>query len=74
MKTSANHHHGPACGHIAVEHHGHTDYLKGGHLEHQEGEQLAQHVVEIDSESLKLFLRLESAFGRVADALLHLAY
>lgn len=51
MKTSnpqQTHHHGPGCGHTAVEHHGHTDYLKNGHLEHEEGDHVAEHVIEVD--------------------------
>ena len=49
MKNSKQHQHGPGCGHTAVEHHGHTDYLKSGHLEHKEGERVATHVVEVDA-------------------------
>lgn len=33
-----DHQHGPGCGHVPVEHEGHTDYLHDGHL-HQ-GERL----------------------------------
>ena len=35
-KTHENHthEHGPACGHTAVAHYGHTDYLHDGHLHH----------------------------------------
>src|SRR6266403_5058014 len=50
MKSSKNHQHGPGCGHLAVEHHGHTDYLEHGHLEHQEGERVGEHIVEVDAE------------------------
>lgn len=31
------HVHGPACGHEAVPHAGHTDYLVNGHLHHPHG-------------------------------------
>ncbi len=31
----AAHHHGPGCGHEAVAHGNHTDYLVEGHLHHQ---------------------------------------
>jgi hypothetical protein len=51
MKTSnaqQTHHHGPGCGHTAVEHHGHTDYLQNGHLEHVEGDHVDEHVIEVD--------------------------
>jgi len=30
-----NHEHGNNCGHVAIEHEGHTDYLHDGHLHHQ---------------------------------------
>jgi hypothetical protein len=30
----ASHQHGPGCGHEAVPHGDHTDYLVGGHLHH----------------------------------------
>ena len=49
MKTS-RHQHGPGCGHIAVGHQGHTDYLESGHLEHQEGNRVERHVIEVDAE------------------------
>lgn len=29
------HRHGKACGHTAIQHQGHTDYLHDGHLHHQ---------------------------------------
>lgn len=44
------HRHGPGCGHLAVEHHGHTDYLESGHLRHVEGNRLSEHVIEVDQE------------------------
>lgn len=50
MNTQPEHQHGPGCGHTAVEHHGHTDYLQNGHLEHQEGKQRTDHVIEVDAE------------------------
>src|SRR5260370_981538 len=50
MKTSKEHQHGPGCGHIAVEHRGHTDYIARGHLQHQEANRVAEHTVEIDAE------------------------
>lgn len=33
----ANHVHGPSCGHEAVPHSDHVDYLVGGHLHHPHG-------------------------------------
>lgn len=33
----SSHTHGPSCGHEAVPHSGHTDYLVGDHLHHAHG-------------------------------------
>jgi len=33
-KHDQNHTHGPQCGHEAIPHGDHTDYLVGGHLHH----------------------------------------
>jgi hypothetical protein len=49
MKTSAKHavhphHHGPKCGHVAVRHGDHIDYLQDGHLHHVHGDHVDEHV------------------------------
>ena len=54
MKTSASskhvvHHHGPKCGHLAVRHAGHVDYLQDGHLHHVHGDHVDEHVIEVTS-------------------------
>jgi len=41
------HQHGPACGHKAVRHRGHVDYLADGHLHHPHGDHVDQHVIEV---------------------------
>jgi hypothetical protein len=33
--TVPHHTHGPDCGHVAIKHEGHTDYLQDGRLHHQ---------------------------------------
>src|SRR5262249_21398244 len=43
------HEHGPGCGHIAVEHHGHTDYLHDGHLYHVHGDHVDEHVLAVNA-------------------------
>ncbi len=43
------HRHGPGCGHTAIEHAGHIDYLHDGHLHHQDGEQVVEHHLEISA-------------------------
>jgi hypothetical protein len=37
------HHHGPACGHEAVPHGDHVDYLVDGHLHHPHGDHCDDH-------------------------------
>jgi hypothetical protein len=41
------HQHGLNCGHPAVQHDGHTDYLDGGHLHHAHGAHADEHVIGI---------------------------
>ena len=40
---AAGHTHGPACGHEAVPHGDHTDYLVDGHLHHPHGDHCDDH-------------------------------
>lgn len=44
------HTHGPGCGHPAVRHGDHVDYLHDGHLHHARGEEVLEHVLEVDVE------------------------
>ena len=39
-KTHAHHHHehGEGCGHTAIKHNDHIDYLHDGHLHHKHGD------------------------------------
>lgn len=48
---SANqtHVHGPGCGHIAVQHEDHVDYLDRGRLEHIEHGHTDEHVIEVSA-------------------------
>jgi len=41
------HQHGPGCGHLAIEHQGHIDYLHDGHLHHVVGDQVEEHRLEV---------------------------
>ncbi|HWK25947.1 MAG TPA: hypothetical protein VNS09_05250 [Solirubrobacter sp.] len=43
------HQHGPGCGHTAVRHEDHTDYLHDGHLHHPHGDHVDEHVVAVDA-------------------------
>ena len=40
---TSGHKHGPGCGHEAVPHGDHTDYLVKGHLHHEEGGRCRDH-------------------------------
>ena len=42
-----DHQHGPDCGHTALTHEGHTDYLVDGHLHHQEGATVMEHTLAV---------------------------
>jgi hypothetical protein len=48
---SANHPHvhGPSCGHTAVRHEDHVDYIDNGHLHHVHDGRIDEHVVEVTS-------------------------
>src|SRR5437868_2925560 len=50
-KTHLEHQHGPGCGHTAVMHEGHVDYLDHGHLDHPEGDHVEEHVVAVTAEN-----------------------
>ncbi|MGD0679124.1 MAG: hypothetical protein ABSC94_27310 [Polyangiaceae bacterium] len=41
------HRHGPGCGHKALSHEGHTDYLHDGHLHHAEGDRVDEHAIAV---------------------------
>ncbi|MEA2288577.1 MAG: hypothetical protein QOD55_574 [Solirubrobacteraceae bacterium] len=46
---AAGHEHGVGCGHTAVEHEGHTDYLVDGHLHHVRGRGCDEHSIAVDA-------------------------
>jgi hypothetical protein len=48
---SQQHMHTASCGHRAVNHEGHVDYLKHGHLEHQEGGRITEHVIAVSAQN-----------------------
>ena len=43
------HQHGSGCGHTAIKHGDHLDYLHDGHLHHQNGDVVEEHVLEVNS-------------------------
>jgi hypothetical protein len=44
-----SHAHGPDCGHTAVAHGDHTDYLHDGHLHHPHDDHVDEHVVDAEA-------------------------
>jgi len=52
-RTHANHahQHGPGCGHAAVRHRDHIDYLHDGHLHHLHEGHVDEHVIEVADEN-----------------------
>ena len=49
--TGHDHYHGPNCGHVAVRHDDHTDYLHGGHLHHSHENHVDEHVIAVTKEN-----------------------
>jgi DNA-binding transcriptional ArsR family regulator len=43
------HKHGPGCGHIAIGHGDHVDFLHDGHLHHQNGGVVEEHKIEVSA-------------------------
>ncbi len=46
-----DHQHGPECGHTAIRHGDHVDYLHDGHLHHPHGDHVDEHVIEISEKN-----------------------
>lgn len=47
MSDPHAHEHRPGCGHTAVRHEGHIDYLHNGELHHHDGDSVERHAVPI---------------------------
>ena len=43
------HVHGPGCGHQAIKHKDHIDYLEDGHLHHVENGKTTKHIIEVSA-------------------------
>ena len=50
-QTDRPHAHGLRCGHIAVRHRDHVDYLENGHLQHVEGGRIEEYVLEVTADN-----------------------
>ncbi|MEM8876680.1 MAG: hypothetical protein AAGD23_02295 [Pseudomonadota bacterium] len=44
-----DHEHGPGCGHTAVRHGDHIDYIHDGHLHHPHGDHVDEHEIEVSA-------------------------
>jgi hypothetical protein len=49
--TNHSHQHGPGCGHTAVQHGDHVDYLHDGHLHHHEASGVVEHSLPVTNEN-----------------------
>jgi hypothetical protein len=47
LHPAHDHQHGPGCGHTAVRHAGHVDYLHDGHLHHVGANGVEEHRLEV---------------------------
>jgi hypothetical protein len=43
------HQHGPKCGHTAVRHDEHVDYLHDGHMHHMHGDHVDEHQLPVNT-------------------------
>lgn len=46
-----DHEHGPGCGHIAIKHGDHVDYLHDGHLHHKHGDHYVECKIEVTEQN-----------------------
>lgn len=46
-----DHKHGANCGHTAVKHGDHVDYLHDGHMHHVHGEHVDEHAIDVDAQN-----------------------
>lgn len=46
----AGHVHGPGCGHAAIVHDGHVDFVQDGRLLHPHGDHVDEHVLAVDAD------------------------
>ena len=46
-----DHTHGPGCGHTAIKHQDHVDYLHDGHLHYLHGDHVDEHRLEVSDKN-----------------------
>ena len=49
QNAQAHHEHGPGCGHTAIRHDGHVDYLQNGHLQHPHKGHMNEHAIAVSA-------------------------
>lgn len=49
--TNHEHQHGEGCGHTAIKHEDHVDYLHDGHLHHPHESHVDEHVIAVDAKN-----------------------
>ena len=58
------HQHGPGCGHTAIRHNGHVDYLQEGHLHHPHEGRVQEHSIAVSTPTPKAARPLAPATSR----------
>lgn len=68
-QTHANHDHvhGAGCGHTAVQHGDHVDYLHDGHLHHAHDGHYDEHVIEVTAANAAVCTGGHACSGHAAD-------
>jgi hypothetical protein len=61
------HTHGPGCGHTAVQHGDHVDYLHDGCLHHPHGDHVDEHSIEVSSANPSGCAPLHGETGHASD-------
>jgi hypothetical protein len=61
------HKHGPGCGHMAIKHEGHTDYLHDGHLHHVDQSGVSDHTIPVSAKNPSICTKAHPATGHVTD-------
>ena len=61
------HEHGPHCGHLAVEHGGHQDYLRDGKLDHVHAGKVEAHAIDVNAKNPAACTPSHSCGGHAVD-------
>ena len=51
QQAPQGHVHGAGCGHTAIDHDGHLDYLQDGRLQHPRGDQMDEHTIAVSAQN-----------------------